>query len=37
MWSWPIPPDTYVDSETVRAFLEQNDAPSRRAGSSFDP
>jgi hypothetical protein len=23
VWSWPIPPDTYVDPELVREYLEQ--------------
>jgi hypothetical protein len=23
VWSWPIPPDTYVDPEVVREYLEQ--------------
>ena len=24
VWSWPIPPDTYVDPDVVRAYLEQD-------------
>jgi hypothetical protein len=23
VWSWPIPPDTYADPETVREYLEE--------------
>jgi hypothetical protein len=23
VWEWPIPPDTYVDPEVVREFLEE--------------
>jgi hypothetical protein len=23
VWAWPIPPDTYVDPEVVREYLEE--------------
>jgi hypothetical protein len=23
VWEWPIPPDTYVDAEVVRAYLDE--------------